>query len=237
MTELIAYYRVSTAKQGDSGLGLEGQKAAVEAYARLAGATIKADYTEVESGRKTDRPAFHQALGHARRSKAVFVVAKLDRLVRNYPFLRDLERSGVKFVACDNPNVNKMTVRILGVVAEDEAERISERTKAGLAALKARGVLLGSARPGHWKGREELRLAGLAKATAASAKARRQEAEEFYADLLTQMQKSRAAGMSLAAIAAKLNEQGHTTRRGKPWSPMQVKLVLDRAKQTTGGAA
>lgn len=229
MSKIIAYYRVSTKKQGKSGLGLEGQQAAVESYCKGIGGGILASYFEVESGKRTDRPELAKALGHARRAKATLVVAKLDRLVRNYQFLREVEQSGVDFIACDNPNANKMTIRILAVVAEDEAERTSQRTKDALQAAKARGTLLGSARPGHWEGREQCRLAGLVKARIKAILVRKHNAAVTYADLLPELTSYRTSGLSLAAIAAKLNERGQTTRRGRPWNPVQVSRVLERA--------
>jgi DNA invertase Pin-like site-specific DNA recombinase len=229
MGDVIAYYRVSTKQQGASGLGLEGQRAAVEAYARQAGVQIKASYIEVESGKLADRPELANALAHARRSKATLVVAKLDRLARNVAFLSALMESKVPFVACDNPSANKLTIHILAAVAEAEAVAISQRTKAALAAAKARGKLLGSARPGHWEGREQARLAGLEKARSASGKAIRQKADEAYADLLPAVTKLKAEGLSLQSIADRLNAEGHTTRRGRPWNAVQVSRVLKRA--------
>jgi DNA invertase Pin-like site-specific DNA recombinase len=231
VAEIVAYLRVSTKRQGESGLGLEGQRAAVEAYARQIGARINAWYTEVETGKRSDRPALTKALAHAKRSKAVLTVAKLDRLARNVAFTSALMRSGVDFVACDNPHANKLTIHILAAVAEDEAERISQRTKAALAAAKARGRLLGSARPEHWEGREQARLDGLEAGRKVSAKVRTQAATEAYADLAPTLAELRGKGLSLAAIADELNTQGHTTRRGKPWNPMQVARVLERSFQ------
>lgn len=233
MADIIAYYRVSTAKQGQSGLGLEGQKAAVEAYAKQAGVRIVASYREVESGKLADRPELAKALAHAKRSKATLVVAKLDRLARNVAFLSALMQAGVDFIACDNPHANKLTIHILAAVAEDEAERISARTKAALSAAKARGVKLGSARPGHWKGREEARLSGLERAREASSKAITTAAVEAYADLVPSMVAMRAEGLTLAGIADRLTAEGHTTRRGKPWNAVQVGRVLDRANTNT----
>jgi DNA invertase Pin-like site-specific DNA recombinase len=228
MADVIAYYRVSTKQQGDSGLGLDAQKAAVEAYARQTGARILGSYREVESGKLAERPELGKALAHARRSKATLVVAKLDRLARNVAFLSALMRSGVDFIACDNPHANRLTIHILAAVAEDEAERISARTKAALAAAKARGAKLGSARPGHWKGREAARLAGLARGRAVAAKVVSRHAAEAYADLAPTMKEWRTAGNTLEGIASKLNAEGHTTRRGKPWNAVQVARVLER---------
>jgi DNA invertase Pin-like site-specific DNA recombinase len=127
------------------------------------------------------------------------------------------------------PEMNELTVGIMAVVAQDEARRISERTKAALAAAKARGVKLGSAREGHWSGREDKRAAGLAKAQAAAADSRRRLAEEAYTDLYAFVRKLHSSGQSLQKIADALNAQGHTTRRGKPWNAMQVLRMLRRA--------
>ena len=233
MAGIIAYFRVSTKRQGESGLGLEGQAAAVEAFAKQTGKQIVARYLEVESGRKSDRPQLAKALAHARRSKGTLTVAKLDRLSRDVEFLARVMNSGCDFVACDNPTANRLTLHVLAAVADDEARRISERTKAGLAALKARGVKLGSARPGHWEGREQARLDGLAKARTAAAVVRSEKADEAYSDLRPLMIDLRAKGMTLAAIAASLNADGHVTRREKPWNPVQVSRVLERTTLNT----
>ena len=228
MAGIIAYFRVSTKKQGESGLGLEGQEAAVEAHAQQTGVPIISRYVEVETGKRADRPELAKALAHARRSKGTLVVAKLDRLARNVAFLSALMDSTVPFVACDNPHATRLTLHILAAVAEAEAVAISQRTKAALAAYKARGGKLGSARPGHWEGREEARLAGLEKARTVAGKTLRKKADEAYGDLLPDMKTMRTDGLSLQAIADKLNAQGHTTRRGKPWTPMQVSRVVAR---------
>jgi DNA invertase Pin-like site-specific DNA recombinase len=226
---LIAYYRVSTKGQGPSGLGLEAQRADVAAYAASTGSTIAAEYTEVESGKHAARPELAKALARAKRAKGRLVVAKLERLSRNVSFTAALMESGVPFTACDLPEINELTMHIVAAVAQAEAKAISQRTKEALAAAKAHGTLLGSARPDHWRGREDRRRAGQAKATARAAEAVRQQSAEAYSDLLPVLVEYRAFGLSLRAIAAKLNAEGHTTRRGKPWNPMQVKRVLDRA--------
>lgn len=220
--KLIAYYRVSTARQGLSGLGLEGQEAAVAEYARATGGSVLRAYTEVESGKRNDRPELARALSDCKRSKAVLVIAKLDRLARNVHFLSGLMEAGVEFVCCDMPSANRLTLHILAAVAEDEARRISERTKAALAAYKARGGLLGSARPGAY------RLTGGANARAArrAGEASRELAAEAYADLAPKLAELRAEGLSLRQIAGRLNEEGHTTRRGMKWNQVQVRRVL-----------
>ncbi len=127
-------------QHGDSGLGLEGQTAAVEAYARGQGAAVVRAYREVETGKRADRPELLKALADARRSRATLVIAKLDRLSRDVAFPADLLEGGADFVACDNPHAHRLTVHILAAVAEDEAKRVSERTRAALAAYRARGA-------------------------------------------------------------------------------------------------
>jgi DNA invertase Pin-like site-specific DNA recombinase len=144
-------------------------------------------------------------------------------------FLARVLNAGTEFVACDNPAANRLTLHILAAVAEAEAKAISDRTKAALAAAKARGVLLGSARADHWEGHEQARKQGSKLAAAASAKIRTKAAADAYADLLPILRALRADGLSLQAIADKVNEQGHTTRRGKPFNPVQVSRILDRA--------
>ena len=225
MPEVIPCLRVSTAQQGASGLGLEGQKASVEAYARQTGAVIKADYCEIESGKRNDRPQLAKALAHARRAKATLVVAKLDRLSRNVAFLARLMETKVPFVACDMPTANELSLHIMAAVAQAEAKAISNRTKAARAAYKARGGKLGSARENHWLGHEQARLAGAKKGAVEAAKAHTKAAREAYSDLVPLLAEMKAQRLSLNKMAAKLNELGHSTRRGKQWSPMQVKRV------------
>jgi len=226
--EIIAYLRVSTKRQGESGLGLEGQREAVQRHAQQLGAKIGAWYTEVESGKRSDRPELAKALSHARRSKATLCVAKLDRLSRNVEFLANVMNSGCDFAAADMPAANRFMLHVMAAVAEHEAKAISDRTRVALAAAKARGTLLGSARPGHWDGREEARLAGARAGAVAASKARREKAAEAYTDLVPTVTGLKAKGLSLRAIAAKLNTDGHTTRRGRPWNPVQVARVLER---------
>jgi DNA invertase Pin-like site-specific DNA recombinase len=228
MRSIVAYFRVSTRGQAESGLGLDGQRAAVEEYARTHGATVIREYREVESGKRKDRPQLAKAIGHAKLAKCTLVVARLDRLARNVAFLSTLMESEVDFVACDNPHANKLTIHILAAVAENEAHQISERTKTALAAAKRRGVKLGSARPGHWVGREHRRLAGGLKGLRAAAQARSEAAREEYSFLLPTIRHQRQEGKTLQAIADGLNAEGHSTRAGKPWTPTAVWRVLTR---------
>jgi DNA invertase Pin-like site-specific DNA recombinase len=144
MTTFIAYFRVSTDKQGVKGLGMEAQKDAVERYVESVDGDIVAAYTEVESGSNSDRPQLAKALAHARAAKAVLIIAKLDRLSRNLLFIAQLMESKVEFLACDFPQANKLMLHIMAAFAEHEREMISIRTKAALKAAKARGVRLGN---------------------------------------------------------------------------------------------
>lgn len=217
MPDLIPYYRVSTRKQERSGLGLEGQQAAVAHYAGSQGAHVLAEYTEVESGKRADRPQLAKAIAHAKRSRATLVVAKLDRLARNVAFTSALMESGVDFVACDNPHANRLTIHILAAVAEDEARRISERTKAALQAAKRRGVKLGAARPECRNLTDKARRKG----NKASAAVVRQQADEAYVDLRDFFAALRPA-FSYQQIADILNMRGERTRYGKPWTDVAV---------------
>ena len=222
---LVPYYRVSTSKQASSGLGIEAQHKAVRDFSRLSGGKVLKSYTETESGKNTERVELAKAIAHARRSGATLVVAKMDRLSRNAAFLLQLQDSGVDFVACDNPHANKLTVGILALVAQDEAERISQRTKDALQAYKARGGLLGASLPQCRNLTEEARQRGVE----AASESHRRQADEAYADLVESMLEWRSEGWSQQAIADELNSEGHTTRRGKPWSQVQVGRVLKRA--------
>ena len=225
---IVSYIRVSTKRQGQSGLGEEAQRQLVSEYA--GNAKIVAEYREVESGKRSDRPKLAKALAHAKSINGVLVVAKLDRLARNVAFVSALMESGVDFVAADMPDINRLTIHILAAVAEDEAARISARTKAALAVAKARGVKLGSAREGHWEGLEERRLAGAKLGAKRAATAHRAAAGEFYAGnpVVDRIKTLHSDGNSLRKIAATLNEEGLTARRGGEWNASQVRNALRR---------
>lgn len=140
--KFFSYYRVSTERQGRSGLGLDAQKLAVHQHARAVGGTIIKEFVEIESGTCNDRPVLAKALAQARRERATLLIAKLDRLARSTAFVATLMESGADFVAADNAHANRLTIHILAAVAEDEARRISDRTRAALQAAKRRGVRL-----------------------------------------------------------------------------------------------
>lgn len=228
-TKIIAYYRVSTKRQGESGLGLEAQQADVIRLASDRSGEIVASYTDIETGKSRTRPALLKALAHAKRIKAILVVAKLDRLARNVAFLSQLIESKLDFVCCDNPHADRFTIHILAAVAEKEALMISTRTKAALQAAKARGVKLGSSRPGHWDGLGAKRLAGLSKATAEASRINARASRDAYSDICPLAVRMRAEGQSLRQIAQNLNQQGQTTRNGAVWTATQVMRLLDRA--------
>ena len=143
-SKIVSYLRVSTVRQGESGLGLDAQRAAVEAFCKRTSSTIAREFVEVESGRHDDRPKLAEALAFARRTRATLLVAKLDRLSRSVRFIATVMDSGVEFAAADMPDANRMMLHLLAAIAEGEAKAISDRTKAALAAYKARGGRLGA---------------------------------------------------------------------------------------------
>jgi DNA invertase Pin-like site-specific DNA recombinase len=218
--KFVAYYRVSTQRQGRSGLGLDAQQQAVRDYLNGGDWRLVAEVTEVESGKRSDRPKLAEALKLCRLHGATLIIAKLDRLARNVAFISNLMESGVDFHAVDFPQANRLTVHILAAVAEHEAKAISERTKAALAAAKRRGVKLGG-----YRGTTMTKAMRRA-ATAAIVK----RADDRAADLAPTIAELQANGAtSLRAIAAGLNERGIPTARGGQWSAVQVARVLDRA--------
>jgi DNA invertase Pin-like site-specific DNA recombinase len=223
--KFISYLRVSTARQGASGLGLEAQREAVERYLNGGHWQLVQEIVEIESGKRNDRPAIAEALRLCRLHKATLVIAKLDRLARNVHFISSLMEAGVDFIACDFPEANRLTVHILAAVAEHEATMISARTKAALAAAKARGVALGGRR-----GSLERMRGMAAKGTRVSAIVRHEIASKRRADLLPVIEALRAKGaISLRQLAKGLNDAGLTTVRGGQWSSTQVSRVLKEA--------
>jgi DNA invertase Pin-like site-specific DNA recombinase len=220
--KIVAYYRVSTAKQGRSGLGLDAQITAVQAHAARIGGTITASFTEIESGKANNRPQLAHALHLAKVTAASLVIAKLDRLSRNAAFLLTLRDSGVRFVAADLPDANDLTIGIMALVAQQEREAISRRTREALQAARARGQRLGNP-----NGASALLRAG--KGNGASRQAAKANADHFARDLAPVVAQLREAGMvSLGDIATALNERGMITPRGGQWHRSTVKNLLDR---------
>lgn len=213
----VAYYRVSTDKQGRSGLGLEAQRKAVADYLNGGAWTLVAEFTEVESGKREDRPALAEAQRACRLHGATLVIAKLDRLSRDAHFLLGLQKAGVDFVAADMPDANRMTVGIMAIIAQHEREQISSRTKAALAAAKARGTRLGKS--------ENLSNRALGSERGNVAKA--EKAARRAADLALVIRELRTGGAaSLRDLAAGLNQRDIPAARGGRWSAVQVSRVL-----------
>jgi len=208
----IAYYRVSTEKQGASGLGLEAQQQAVINYIKPE--NIYQEFTEVESGRKKDRPILQEALELCKATGSTLVIAKLDRLARNVAFVSALLESGVKFVCCDMPTANELTIHIYSAIAQDEAKKISTRTREALKVLKDRGVQLGT--PENLT--QEARLKGANAMRTKATENRNNKLARAFLKLLTG---------SLTSMASQLNESGFKTAKNKSFSPMQVKRLRE----------
>ena len=207
--EYVAYYRVSTDRQGASGLGLEAQRQAVTHHA--GGGQLIAEFTEIESGRRhTNRPQLLAALAECRKRRAVLLIARLDRLARNVAFIANLMESGADFIACDMPTANRLTIHILAAVAEHEREMISNRTKAALAEAKRRGIRLGNPRI------EEARRCAMR-----SHRRRRPAAE-----VLNLMRGWRRQEWTLRRIAEELNRLSIRSPRGRQWHASSVRDQL-----------
>jgi DNA invertase Pin-like site-specific DNA recombinase len=219
----VSYLRVSTDRQGASGLGLEAQRKAVTDYLNGGRWQLAAEFVEVESGKRSNnRPQLAAALAACKKQKAKLVIAKLDRLARNVHFISGLMEAGVEFVACDMPHANKLTIHILAAVAEHEREAISARTKAALAAIKARGRKLGGPKQ--------------ALAAKLGATANREAADRFAANTLPIVRQIQASGVTtLRGIAAALAARGVPTARGGDWTPVQVSNLMRRASMERCG--
>lgn len=219
MQPFVAYFRVSTDKQGRSGLGLDAQREAVRRF----GGKVVAEYTEVESGRNDARPQLAAAMATARKRGARLLIAKIDRLARDVHFIAGLMKSDVRFVACDMPDADPFRLHLEAAIAEEEARKISARTKAALAAAKARGVVLGGFR--GYVPTDDARALGLANSLAA----RSERAQHHAASIQHHIDDAKAAGAhSLREIADRLNEAGVTTPRGGTWSAVQVQRAMVR---------
>lgn len=214
MVEYVAYFRVSTDRQGQTGLGLDAQREAVRRY--VGAAPILTEFTEIESGRShTNRPQLAAAISHCRKAGATLAIARLDRLARDVHFISGLMREDVAFVAVDMPHANRLTVHILAAVAEHEREMISARTKAALTEAKRRGKQLGNPR---WA------------ETLHKARAARHPVQPSP-QIVATVQQQRAEGKSLRAIAAHLEGMGTRTPSGNRWHPETIRDLLKRNQQ------
>lgn len=225
--KIISYLRVSTSKQGQSGLGLEAQQSSIQAFAKQKKAEVIQTFTEIESGKNNDRPELEKAIHLSRVTGATLVIAKLDRLSRNACFLLTLRDSGVKFIAADMPEANELTIGIMALVAQQEREAISKRTKEALQAAKARGMKLGNP-----NGAAALKRAS--KGNLAGLRAIRVKADKHAQNLKPVIDSLRSEGISsLGAIANELNKRGMLTPRGGRWHKTSVKNLLSRVDQTS----
>lgn len=219
--KFIAYYRVSTQKQGASGLGLEAQQAAVARYLNGGAWELIGEFREVETGKGADalakRPQLRAALDACKKNGATLLIAKLDRLARNVHFVSGLLETGVEFVAADMPHANKVMIQMHAVMSEWERDQISARTKAALAAAKARGVVLGRA------GAENLRP---------NIEERQRAADAFAAKLLPLFEGMKARGLSQRAMVEELNAVGLPAPKGGQWKLSQVQRVIARHAQS-----
>ena len=217
MEQFIAYYRVSTSRQGASGLGLEAQKSAVLSF--LNNRPLIAAYTDIETGKNDNRPQLLKAIAQAQQTNSTLLIAKLDRLSRNLTFVSTLMDTKVKFICCDMPDANELTIHIFGALAQWERKRISDRTRSALQALKARGKRLGT--PENFTA--EARQQGPAKLKQiAAGNANNQKAKKVI-NLLSRN------GKSLREIAAELNEAGFKTARGNSFSAEQVRRLINKS--------
>ena len=223
-TAFVAYIRVSTDKQGRSGLGLEAQQAAIDAFLRPGDRLLQPAFREIESGKNSDRPQLRAALARCRLTGATLLIARLDRLARSVRFIASLMEEGAPFVACDMPTATPFMLHVYAAVAEEEARAISKRTKAALAAAKARGVVLGGDR-GYRPPAPPNAVSG----AAASAISRQRSADHSAHALLPVIEELRGAGAtSLGRLAAGLNERAIGSPRGGTWTATTVRRLLSR---------
>jgi DNA invertase Pin-like site-specific DNA recombinase len=212
-TNFVSYIRVSTSEQGQSGLGLDAQRQAVSEYLARESGKLLCEFVEGESGSRNDRLELTAAIELCKRYKAILLIAKLDRLARNVAFISKLMESRVAFIAADNPHANKLMLHMLAAFAEHERDQIRARTKAALAAAKARGVVLG-----HY-GREVL------------SKQNRAKAIERARALGTMITEFRNQGMTVAQVTEAMNEKGIPTVKGRRWYPATVHGLIRRIKR------
>jgi len=215
MEGFIAYFRVSTSRQGNSGLGLEAQKAAVLSF--LNNKPLLAEFTDIETGKNDFRPELIKAIDIAKQTNSTLVIAKLDRLSRNLTFISTLMDTKVKFICCDMPDANELTISIFGALAQWERQRIADRTRSALTALKARGKKLGTPENFTEQARKlgTIKLQQIAQSNPNNQKARK---------VVNLLHKN---GKSLREIAIELNEAGFKTSRGSNFGPEQVRRLIN----------
>jgi DNA invertase Pin-like site-specific DNA recombinase len=214
--QYVAYYRVSTVKQGMSGLGLEAQRKTVADFTREKGGVI-GEFVEVETGKHDERAELHQAIALAKDRDATLVIAKLDRLSRNVSFIFELRDSGVDFLACDLPDANTLTIGIFAAIAQHEQELISQRTKAALAVKKAQGYKLGSPQ----------NLTDAARRRSVEVRRSKAGQKHRYSKVRVIALEERRKGRSLRGIAGWLNENGYRSARGRLFQANTVKRLLN----------
>ena len=236
----VAYFWMSKNRYSDTRAQLEEQKTEIARHVsynhgRIAGEYLAGEYAEEDVSWRSTWPRLAEAIALTKQVQGTLIIAKVDRLIHNAAFTRMLLESGVDFVCCDNHDIHRRTIHIVANMAEADSRHTSARVKAGLTAAKERGVKLGSAREGHWKGREELRRAGIRKgqpkATKAAAEARSQAAREAYSALMPGIVKMREEGRTMVEIAERINAEGHLTRAGKPFSDSMIVRLLQRANR------
>lgn len=217
MEKYVSYYRVSTQKQGRSGLGIEAQKSSVSGFLSNDDVLL-CEFTDIESGKKNDRPNLLNAIEHCKRHNAILLIAKLDRLSRNAAFIFTLRDSQVRFKCVDMPDANSVTIGIMAVLAQDERERTSQRTKDALSELKRQGKKLGSPQNLNFVSRQK----GL--------EVRRQNAleNEDNKKATGLINALRGQGKSFYFITKELNKLGFKTRRGKSFTQVQTKMLFER---------
>src|SRR6478736_3550005 len=225
-TKFVSYLRVSTDKQGRSGLGLEAQREGVARYLNGGRWQLVAEYVEVESGKRNSRPQLQAAISHAKATGAKLIIARLDRLARNLHFVSSLQERGVDFVAADMPDANRLTIHIIAAVAEAVGRTISENTKTALGAAKARGVKLGNPNGARaLKGKQVGNAEAIAKLQANAAQ-RAADLQGIVADI------KRSGITSVRGIAVELHTRGIRAPRGERWHPTAVARLLDRLEET-----
>lgn len=215
MKKYIAYYRVSTSKQGVSGLGIEAQRTMVTSFVGCDDCIVS-EYKEVESGRNDNRPELLKALEHCKKEGAILVIAKLDRLARKVSFISALMESGVKFVCCDMPEATEFTIHIFAALAQQERKMISERTRKALDELKKKGVKLGKP--------ENLTNEARMNAVKTNRNKALENPNNIKAASMIRLLKDK--GHTLQEIANELNEKGFKTSQGKAFTRTQVSRLI-----------